>query len=186
MITNEMKSQFNQIFDEIGNDLDITETQFNNAVRSYKAVGSWLADSNSLLSPYKPEILPQGSFLLGTMIKPVNDNDDLDIDLVCRFEGKNSNWSQYNLKQIVGDRLKQNKTYKEMLDEEGRRCWTLEYSDDANYHMDILPSMVSVEHKLILERAFSSTDFKDFTQTAICITDNQETNYYSEIGRAHV
>ncbi len=180
MITNEMKSQFNQIFDEIGNDLDITETQYNNAVRSYKAVGSWLADANSLLSPYKPEILPQGSFLLGTMIKPVNDNDDLDVDLVCRLEGKNSDWAQYNLKQIVGDRLKQNKTYKEMLDEEGRRCWTLEYSDDANYHMDILPSIVSEGHKVILERAFSSTDFKDFAQTAIRITDNQETNYYSE------
>lgn len=180
MITNEVKSQFNKIFEEIGKDLDITETQYNNAVKSYKAVGSWLADDNSLLSPYKPEILPQGSFLLGTMIKPINEKDDLDVDLVCRLEGKNPDWAQYNVKNVVGDRLKEHKTYNEMLDEEGRRCWTLIYADDSNYHMDILPSIVSEGHKLILERAFASTSFEDFNQTAIRITDKLEENYYSE------
>ena len=180
MLTNEIKSQFNEILDEIGTNLDITETQYKYAVESYKAVGSWLADENSILSPYNPEILPQGSFLLGTMIKPVSAADELDVDLVCRLDGKKPDWAQYHLKKIVGDRLKDNKTYKEMLDEEGRRCWTLNYSDSSKYHMDILPSIVSKGHKQILEKAFSSIDFKDFAKTAIRITDNQELNYYEE------
>ena len=115
MLTNEIKTQFNEILEEIGNNLDISETQYKFAVQSYQAVGKWLADEKSLLSPYKPEILPQGSFLLGTMIKPVNDSDELDVDLVCKLEGKKANWAQYHLKKIVGDRLKENKTYKEMV-----------------------------------------------------------------------
>ncbi len=180
MLTNEIKTQFNEILEEIGNNLDISETQYKYAVQSYQAVGKWLADEKSLLSPYKPEILPQGSFLLGTMIKPVNDSDELDVDLVCRLEGKKADWAQYHLKKIVGDRLKENKTYKEMLDEEGRRCWTLNYADSSKYHMDILPSIVSEGHRVILEKAFSAIGFKDFEKTAIRITDNQENNYFAE------
>ncbi|WP_346854947.1 nucleotidyltransferase [uncultured Draconibacterium sp.] len=180
MLTNEIKTQFNEILEEIGNNLDITETQYKFAVQSYQAVGKWLADEKSLLAPYRPEIMPQGSFLLGTMIKPVIDSDELDVDLVCRLEGKKPEWAQYHLKKIVGDRLKENKTYQDMLDKEGRRCWTLNYSDSSKYHMDILPSIVSVGHRVILEKAFSATDFKEFEKTAIRITDNQEDNYYNE------
>ena len=67
-----------------------------------------------------------------------------------------------------------------MLDEEGRRCWTLNYTDSSKYHMDILPSIVSEGHRIILEKAFSATDFKEFEKTAIRITDNQADNYYNE------
>lgn len=180
MLTNEIKTQFNEIFEEIGNNLDISEAQYKFAVKSYQAVGSWLAAENSILAPYKPEIIPQGSFLLGTMIKPVNDNDELDVDIVCRLEGKKADWTQYHLKKIVGDRLKDNKTYNEMLDEESRRCWRLNYADSSKYHMDILPSIVSEGYDLIIRKAFSSIDFKDFTKTAIRITDNQADNYYDD------
>ena len=58
MLTNKIQTQFNEILEEIGNNLDISETQYKYAVKSYQAVGSWLADENSILSPYKPEILP--------------------------------------------------------------------------------------------------------------------------------
>ena len=81
-MNNEQKKQFNSIFEELSKALDITETQYNNAVNSYNAVGEWLSEGNSPLSAYDVEILPQGSFMLGTMIRPINDDDDLDIDLV--------------------------------------------------------------------------------------------------------
>lgn len=179
MLTSETKVQFNEIFEELAKNLDISETDYKNAVKSYQAVGGWLADNNSSLSLYKPEILPQGSFLLGTMVKPVNENDELDVDVVCRLEGKNANWAQYHLKNAIGDRLKDNGTYKEMLrNREGRRCWTLHYADSSKYHMDILPSIVSKGYKEILEKAYSSLEFQDFNQTAIRITDKFEENYY--------
>lgn len=181
MLTQEEKKQFSEILETLGETLDITETQYNAVVSSYGAVGEWLAKPESSLAPYKPVIRPQGSFMLGTMIKPVCEDDDLDIDLVCELTGKNPQWAQYHLKQAVGNRLKANETYKNMLDEEGRRCWTLMYSDSSNYHMDILPSLVCNGYNTLLEKAFSATALgKDYESLAIRITDNKQNNYYTD------
>lgn len=184
MMTQEENKQFSEILETLGETLDITETQYNAAVSSYGAVGEWLAKPESSLAPFKPVIRPQGSFLLGTMIKPVCEDDDLDIDLVCELTGKNPQWTQYHLKQTVGNRLKDNETYKNMLDEEGRRCWTLSYADSAKYHMDILPSIVSSGYNTVLEKAFTAMDMTDlvnnYESLAIRITDNLQSNYYTD------
>jgi hypothetical protein len=185
MLTIEQKQQFEEIFEELVNNLDISETQYKTAVSSYQAVGNWLSDEKCILSKYKPNILPQGSFLIGTMIKPINDEDDLDIDLVCELTGKNINWTQEDLKIIVGDRIKENDTYKDMLADEGRRCWTLEYRKDSDqvkerYHMDILPAIINEGYRVLLEKAFSNTDEKDLDSLSIRITDNETENYETE------
>jgi hypothetical protein len=180
MLTKEQREQFSDILEELGQALDISETQYVAVVKSYEAVGNWLAKEDSTLAPYLPEILPQGSFMLGTMVKPVNDKDDLDIDIVCQLKGKNPKWTQNDLKHKVGDRIKDNDTYKKMLDVEGRRCWTIKYSDAANYHMDILPSIVDTGYRIILEKAFSDADIVDVEKLGIRITDNQTSNYEHE------
>ena len=181
MLTQEEKKQFSEILETLGETLDITESQYKAAVSSYGAVGEWLAKPESSLAPYNPVIRPQGSFMLGTMIKPVCEDDDLDIDLVCELTGKNPRWTQYDLKQTVGSRLKANETYRNMLDKEGRRCWTLVYSNSANYHMDILPSLVCNGYNIVLEKAFSATALdKDYDSLAIRITDNKQDNYYTD------
>lgn len=180
MLTPEQKKQFSELLEELGQTLDITKSQYDAAVSSYQAVGSQLSKEGSFLAPYKPEILPQGSFLLGTMVKPTNDNDDLDIDLVCKLTGKQSSWTQYDLKQKVGDQLKENELYRNMLKQEGRRCWTLVYADSANYHMDILPSIVDVGYQMILENAFSTKEIGDLSKLAIRITDKEKDDYHYE------
>ena len=182
MLTNEQKKQFNEIFEELGNNLDISETQHNNAMQSYQAVGNWLSQEDYILTKYKPQILTQGSFLLGTVIKPFVEDDDLDIDLVCQLTGKDESWTQKDLKKVVGDRLKQNDTYNEILDEEGRRCWTLEYRKESEnikekYHMDILPSIINEGYSVLLENAFSKTKFEEVDSLAIRITDRESFNY---------
>jgi hypothetical protein len=181
MLTQEENKLFSEILETLGETLDITETQYKAAVNSYGAVGEWLAKPESSLAPYKPVIRPQGSFMLGTMIKPVCEDDELDIDLVCELTGKNPQWAQYQLKQAVGNRLKANETYKNMLDKEGRRCWTLSYANSAKYHMDILPSIVSSGYNIVLEKAFSATALdKNYESLAIRITDIKQTNYYTD------
>ena len=71
MLTQEEKRQFSEILETLGETLDITESQYDTVVSSYKAVGEWLAELESSLAPYKPVIRPQGSFMLGTMVKPI-------------------------------------------------------------------------------------------------------------------
>jgi hypothetical protein len=181
MLTLEGKKQFSEILETLGETLDISESQYDAAVRSYGAVGEWLAKPESSLAAYKPVIRPQGSFMLGTMIKPINEKDDLDIDLVCELTGKSPYWTQYDLKQAVGNRLKENELYKKMLDKEGRRCWTLTYADSANYHMDILPCIVSEGYSSILNKTLSaSVSDNNYNSLAIRITDKKQDNYYTE------
>ncbi|WP_293906083.1 nucleotidyltransferase domain-containing protein [Sphingobacterium sp. UBA5670] len=180
-LTSQQKLQFNNILEELGKNLDISESQHNAISKSYDAVGLHLAKHESLLGKYAPEILPQGSFMLGTMIQPVHEKDDLDIDLVCQLVGKQESWTQYDLKQAVGDQLKAHGTYKKMLKSpEGRRCWTLVYSEDANYHLDILPCIVDSGYRVLLEKAFSDNDMEEANGLALRITDNLEPNYKSE------
>lgn len=180
-LTPEQKIQFNEILEGLGKNLDISETQYNAVAKSYEAVGLHLAKHDSPLGKYDPEILPQGSFMLGTMIQPIHEDDDLDVDLVCQLVGKQDTWTQFDLKQAVGEQLKTNGTYKKMLREpDGRRCWTIDYSEDANYHLDILPCIVDSGYRILLEKAFSATDQAEANTLALRITDNTEDNYETE------
>lgn len=178
-ISTRASSELSRIFERIGIDLDITETQYNAIVKSYNAVAKWLSSSDSVLAPYLPEIVPQGSFAIGTIVAPSNAKDDIDIDLVCRLAGKQAGWTQFDLKKIVGDRLRASELYKTMLDEEGRRCWTLLYAESARYHMDILPSLMDSNQLLILEKALGSNNLNNAQELSIRITDNTVTNYRS-------
>ncbi len=176
MLITEQKKQFSDILEEFGKTLDISQEQHDKAVASYEFVGNHLSSEDSPLAKYNPQILPQGSFLLNTMIKPVNEGDELDVDLVCRLEGKQTNWTQYDLKMIVGDRLKDHGIIKPLvIIPDSRRCWRLDYK--SAFHMDVLPCIVSSDYKTILEKAMSEVALKDFNAIAIRITDNIETIY---------
>ncbi len=121
--------------------LDISEAQYEAAVKHYGAVGEWLNRDDSPIANHRPKIFPQGSFRLGTVIKPINDTEEYDIDLVCEMESLSKEQiTQKQLRDSVGDRLKDNELYRKML-VEGNRCWTLQYSDSARFHMDILPAI---------------------------------------------
>ena len=137
----ERRNEFRQFLQGLAESLDISETQYEAAVKHYEAVGDWLNKEDSPISVHSPQIFPQGSFRLGTMIKPINDGDEYDIDLVCEMKTLSKDRvTQKQLKEMVGDRLKANERYRKML-EEGNRCWTLQYADSARFHMDILPAI---------------------------------------------
>ena len=179
------REELNNLFLSVAKNLDITEKQFNNLKTSYNAVGKYLEDDPTF-KDYHPVVTPQGSLRLGTIIQPITEDGDIDVDLVFRIIGKNPNWTQKHIKQKVGKRLIEHGTYCNMLDkEEGRRCWTLLYrqnSDDAKerYHMDILPSVADSKFNANMElsstKSFSSVNIDDIS---IRITDNKEANYNS-------
>lgn len=181
-ITPELRKSLNDIFMSLAQNLDITKTQHDNLVRSYGAVGKYL-EEDPTFAPYHPVISPQGSLRLGTIIQPVNEDDDLDVDLVYRLIGKQPNWTQFDIKYRVGRRLKEHGTYVGMLDKEGRRCWTLLYRQDSDnakerYHMDILPCVADSGYKERLQR-MASSQFSpaEVDKIAIRITDNRTPEY---------
>jgi hypothetical protein len=178
MLTTEQKQQFSEILEELGKTLDISETEFDAAITSYTHVAEWLAHEDSPLAEYSPEILPQGSFLLQTMIKPIHEDDELDVDLVCKLEKIKPGLTQYFLKHLVGNRIKDNGKLKRLLKiPDGRRCWTLQYADSAKFHLDILPSVVVSGYKAILEKAFLAADPNDIEKLGVRITDKTSPAY---------
>ena len=44
---------------------------------------------------------------------------------------------------MIGHRLYEHDRYRKLLDEEGKRCWTLQYAeqDGIGFHLDVLPSV---------------------------------------------
>jgi len=118
------------ILAKIADELNITDTMYDKAVQSYIAVGNWIGDGLD----FTVEIMPQGSMNLGTTVRPINESDDYDIDLVCLLH---EGWQldARTIKELVGKRLKENAMYKKKLDE-GSRCWKMSYD---GFHMDILP-----------------------------------------------
>lgn len=159
----ERKQNIDAMYRKIATEIEISETQAEKAKESYEAVGNYL---NNNIKQYDVRIFPQGSFMLGTVIKPISDKDEYDIDLVATIDNKFT--SAKDLKNIVGDVLKTGDRYSEKV-EEGKRCWTIQYSESANYHMDILPTMKSDTYfqnkKLIMTHKEDENSDYEFRQT---------------------
>lgn len=156
-------TRIDMVLRQIAKELDITDEKYENAVASYNAVGTYLSNNIDV----QVDIFPQGSFRLGTVIKPLSDEDDYDIDLVCKVNKYFSN--PKDLKNEVGQALKSSDRYSKMLQEEGKRCWTLKYADEAQYHMDILPAIEDITYdkdkKLKITNKDEITKIYTFTTT---------------------
>jgi len=172
IINDHRKKQFSNILEKLSEALDITPTQHESAVEKYEAVGKWLAKEDSSLKEFNPAIYPQGSFALGTVTKPASGEDQYDIDLVCLLQLSTKEYTQKQLKEMVGNRLAEHGTYKKMLDEEGRRCWTLKYAESTRFHMDILPSAPD-NYQWLIRKGVPP----EWAEHAICITDNKAFDY---------
>jgi len=139
----------NNAFEKIVGDLDISPTDFERARKRYKAVADWL-EGGRYESGNQLDIYIQGSFRLGTVIRPYRNraDADYDVDQVCEVNGRST--EARVLKNDVGNRLKKNGDYERMQDDEGRRCWTLVYASQEGrpgFHLDVLPSRIGSEHE---------------------------------------
>lgn len=151
MISAELRKDMNVALCLTAAKLDLDATRYKNANEKYQAVAKWLQEEGMGLAKYSPCIYPQGSFALGTVVKPLSE-DEYDIDFVCeldRFIG-----TPNQIKKIIGDRLRQSSIYQSRL-EEMNRCWRLNYSGE--FHMDILPA-----------KSFDSDSLED---TALLVPD---------------
>lgn len=142
-MTIELESKVSSLLDGIATRLDISPTKYKQAVDRYTSVSNWIANGD-FEGVEDIHFYPQGSFRLGTVVRPIRNGQDTDydIDLVSELQLSKNMTTPKGLKEAVGNRITENETYKKMLDEEGRRCWTLNYAeeDGVGFHLDILPA----------------------------------------------
>lgn len=139
------KDDLNKLYREIATNIDISDNMFDAAEAEYKALGKWIDEETP---SYKISIFPQGSFGLGTVVKPISNEDDYDLDIVCQFE-KDYGLTAKQLKIDVVKPLlvKYKKSNREI--ENKRRCWHVEYEDIPQFHMDIIPAYAVAERGTI-------------------------------------
>lgn len=144
------------ILRKIAEEIEISQEEFERAIKSYNAVGTYL---NNNITESEIKIVPQGSFSLGTAIKPITDEDEYDIDIVAIMDNKFSNPCE--LKMVVGKALKKSDRYADKL-MEGKRCWTIEYADSSKFHIDILPTMKSDTYSVNKQLIMTHRDGKNY------------------------
>lgn len=160
-----------RIFKDMAAELDVPPSKYEDAKARYDAVGAWLGDYESDLAPYSPVISPQGSFALGTAVRPLGD-DDYDVDAVCELQLTSDQVTQQRLKEMVGARLKHPKSrYRRMIDPQqgGRRCWTIKYADSSKFHLDVLPAIPDDDYEWLIHLGVR----KEWASTAIQLTDQK-------------
>lgn len=162
----------------LADELAISETRYEQACKSYASLGEWLHRPASTVLQFDPQIYVQGSFRLGTAIRPLNDEEEYDVDSVCELRLLGTgDLSQKALKKLVGDEIKAYRVSQNMVKPvtEGKRCWVLSYSDGAQFHMDIVPAVPNnSRQKLLLEAYGLDTRW---SETAIVITDVRSPTY---------
>jgi hypothetical protein len=182
MLTVEQKIANNSFLEKLSESLDISESLYQKIEDRYRSIGMWLNRDQSLIDKYNPVIFPQGSIRLGTVVRPVNDEDEYDVDLVCQLQITKGQITQQRLKELVGVEIKSYAVANSMKKpvEERCRCWTLRYSESENFHADILPAIPDGFYfgENLAKNKYSSA----WSKEAIAITDNTDP-FYSQINQ---
>lgn len=167
--------------------LDIPPSAYEKAEARYKSLGEWFEKPTSECSKYSPHIYPQGSFRMGTVNRPLNASDSYDLDLGCRLRIgiTKALHTQEHLKNLVGRDLEAYRVAQRILREleEMHRCWRLEYADELNFHMDVVPSIPQDQNQLIqleesmIKRGAAGNFAGNVARHAGAITDKRDPNY---------
>jgi hypothetical protein len=156
--------------------IQVSDAKYEEARTTYQSICEWLGRRNSTLRADEPETYLQGSFRLGTAIRPTTDEDHYDLDIVCTLHRAKNSVTQAKLKADVGVEVKSYSEAQNMSPPvDARRCWTQEYSDERQFHVDILPSIA--DETGLRERLQAFEKNAGAAAGAIAITDKQNPNY---------
>jgi len=188
MTTKDHKNSFLENLVEL---LELPDSAYEKAKKRYDDLGEWFDRKESLIKGNDPHIFPQGSFRLGTAIRPLNQGEVYDLDLACKLRRgiTKDTHTQKQLKHLVGKELELYRSERGIKApmEEKHRCWRLEYQDDLNFHMDIVPCIPSDEgrrqaiYESMLRADVVEVVADSVSQHTVAITDDRILPEYVQI-----
>ena len=101
------KQQVTLILENIVELLELPDTAYKKAKERYEDLGEWFGREESIFNDNDVHVFPQGSFRLGTATRPLNNNEEYDLDLACNIRDgiSKSTHTQKDLKELVGKEL---------------------------------------------------------------------------------
>ena len=170
--------------DIILKNLEISETMFTNANDKYLAVAKLLYEKMNGAIVY-----PQGSFAIGTTVRPYKGGEDLsyDIDLILVVDRDKASLTGSYLLNDIYEILISNDLYKGKL-EKSDKSITINYADieGIGFNLDIVPAVIESDEikKELLEQGCKY----EYVQDAISISslDEKDKNgWYTAIPKAY-
>ena len=136
-------------------EVNLSQNRLDRLETSVGAVDDYLKDS---LAGYQ-KMEWQGSYALGTLIKPVDDNNGYDADIQIMMN-QNPNWEPQDFVNEVFKTLQGNKNYADKLRLK-TRCVTIDYAGD--FHLDVVPCVTRVEGHYVCNRVDNKLEQTDGT-----------------------
>lgn len=173
--------------------VELPPSAYEKAKERYENLGQWLGDPNVAESAqFEPTIFAQGSFRLGTAIRPLG-SEEYDIDISCTMSDglSQDNVTQEQLQSLLKRDLehyrKSNNIQNEVV--EKKRCLRLEYQDDPGFHIDVVPSIPAGSRsservkQLLLDSAATPELAESVSGHAVSITDRERVPQFHQITR---
>ncbi len=182
-----LANRSNEVLKSILEKIELPEGAYEKAEKRYKDIGEWLHRPDSSCIEYDPLVFSQGSFRLGTAIKPDSD-EEYDLDMGCKLRQglSKSQITQEQLKNHVGDELELYRKARAIKQElaEKKRCWRLDYADGLSFHMDIVPCIPEsdtgrgiLKRRMVENSHFDDALAQNVSELAVSITDNTDPEY---------
>ncbi|AGI67499.1 hypothetical protein OAN307_c18430 [Octadecabacter antarcticus 307] len=173
---------YNLAVEKLAEELAVPPDRFDQAERRYKDLGEFLHRDESKVRDFDPDVYIQGSFALGTPIKPASTDEDYDLDIVVAFKALSKrHMCQADLRRLLKDELKAYRKARGIQNAvgESRRCCTLIYADGAQFHMDVLPAVPNEANMRAVLSSYRADEA--LADGAIAITDSEEIATYHVI-----
>lgn len=149
--------------------LDIPPSLYKNAVEKYTNIAHYLQSKG-----FAAEMYPQGSFALGTVIRPVKNDEDAnyDLDFICQVSTPKENISAQELWKRLKTVLIESPYADKVVEYD--TCFTIEYADINNigFSIDIVPAVDESFYKK--SRLISISDNPSLINTAIALPDHKK------------
>ncbi len=180
-------SKSNYVLNTILEKIELPDSAYEKAEKRYKDLADWLQRPESTCVNFDPHVFSQGSFRLGTAIRP-DSEEQYDLDMGCNLRRglDKTSITQKQLKHLVGHELELYRNARGIKEElaEKKRCWRLEYADGLSFHMDIVPCVPEsdtgrglLKKRMVENSKFDENLAQNVSQLAVSITDNTDFTY---------
>lgn len=131
------KTALYSYFDQLGHELEMPASRYLEAEKRYTSVSDWLHEC-PVLKKFNPTMFAQGSFALGTTVRPLRGNE-YDLDFIGHLQyAYPTTYTQQQIYDLFWRRLKAHDTYASMV-EMMKRCVRVGYANE--FHLDITPAV---------------------------------------------
>lgn len=177
-----ISSELDRLLREIAAQLQLSETT-HSAVRShYDALAQYLAEGR--LAPYSPAVFAQGSYRIGTTVKPIG-RDEFDLDFIVELAVASSA-EPGDVYELVASEIERNGHYRGKT-ERKPRCIRISYP--GQFHTDVVPAVPDQTDPgkiLIPERVgntmrWRSTDPKGYVRWFEAVSRGRHLDKYAAI-----